>query len=35
MPSKLITPIVVDKTNMCTTVVKDGLYTAAQIGITC
>jgi D-xylose transport system substrate-binding protein len=35
VPSKLITPIVVDKTNMCTTVVKDGLYTAAQIGITC
>ncbi|MEY9933980.1 D-xylose transport system substrate-binding protein [Catenulispora sp. GP43] len=35
VPSKLLTPIVVDKNNMCTTVVKDGLYTAAQIGITC
>jgi D-xylose transport system substrate-binding protein len=35
VPSKLITPIVVDKSNICTTVVKDGLYTAAQIGVTC
>jgi D-xylose transport system substrate-binding protein len=35
VPAKLLTPIVVDKNNMCTTVVKDGLYTAAQIGITC
>ena len=35
VPSKLITPIVVDKSNICSTVVKDGLYTAAQIGITC
>jgi len=35
VPSKLIAPTVVDKTNMCSTVVKDGLYTAAQIGITC
>ncbi|MEZ0109110.1 D-xylose transport system substrate-binding protein [Catenulispora sp. EB89] len=35
VPSKLITPTVVDKSNVCTTVVKDGLYTAAQIGITC
>ena len=35
VPSKLLTPIVVDKNNMCQTVVKDGLYTAAQIGITC
>lgn len=35
VPSKLITPIVVDKANACSTVVKDGLYTAAQIGITC
>ncbi|WP_344659793.1 sugar ABC transporter substrate-binding protein [Catenulispora subtropica] len=35
VPAKLITPIVVDKNNMCQTVVKDGLYTAAQIGITC
>jgi D-xylose transport system substrate-binding protein len=35
VPSKLLTPIVVDKNNMCSTVVKDGLYTAAQIGITC
>ena len=33
--AKLLTPIVVDKSNMCSTVVKDGLYTAAQIGITC
>jgi D-xylose transport system substrate-binding protein len=33
--SKLITPIVVNKDNMCSTVVKDNLYTAAQIGITC
>ena len=35
VPSKLIAPTVVDKSNVCTTVVKDGLYTAAQIGITC
>jgi D-xylose transport system substrate-binding protein len=35
VPAKLLTPIVVDKNNMCQTVVKDGLYTAAQIGITC
>ncbi|NUR57433.1 MAG: substrate-binding domain-containing protein [Catenulispora sp.] len=35
VPANLITPIVVDKTNMCQTVVKGGLYTAAQIGITC
>ncbi|NUP51834.1 MAG: substrate-binding domain-containing protein [Catenulispora sp.] len=35
VPAKLITPIVVNKNNMCDTVVKDGLYTAAQIGITC
>ena len=35
VPAKLLTPIVVDKSNMCQTVVKDGLYTAAQIGITC
>ncbi|WP_194897095.1 sugar ABC transporter substrate-binding protein [Catenulispora pinisilvae] len=35
VPSKLITPTVVDKSNVCSTVVKDGLYTAAQIGITC
>jgi D-xylose transport system substrate-binding protein len=35
VPSDLITPIVVDKANVCTTVVKDGLYTAAQIGVTC
>ena len=35
VPAKLLTPIVVDKNNMCTTVVKDGLYTAAQIGINC
>jgi D-xylose transport system substrate-binding protein len=35
VPAKLITPIVVNKDNVCSTVVKDGLYTAAQIGITC
>jgi D-xylose transport system substrate-binding protein len=35
VPSKLITPTVIKKDNMCDTVVKDGLYTAAQIGITC
>jgi D-xylose transport system substrate-binding protein len=35
VPAKLITPIVVNKANVCSTVVKDGLYTAAQIGITC
>ncbi|AUG75876.1 ABC transporter substrate-binding protein [Kitasatospora sp. MMS16-BH015] len=29
--SNLITPIVLDKTNIMTTVVKDGLYTVAQI----
>ena len=35
VPSKLITPIVVNKDNVCSTVVADGLYTAAQIGVTC
>jgi len=35
VPSKLITPIVVNKDNVCSTVVADALYTAAQIGVSC
>jgi D-xylose transport system substrate-binding protein len=31
VPSNLLTPIAVDKTNIKTTVVQDGLYTVAQI----
>ncbi|MFD5463140.1 sugar ABC transporter substrate-binding protein [Kitasatospora sp. NPDC127059] len=31
MPANLITPVVVDKNNIKTTVVQDGLYTVAQI----
>jgi D-xylose transport system substrate-binding protein len=30
-PAKLLTPVVVDKSNIKTTVVQDGLYTTAQI----